>query len=92
MELDLDKLSFLVRIKLDEEEKTAMASSLSSIVNWTKNLQEVDVTNVEPLFQIVEDSELVREDNALLNNSCEDIFANSPERKVDYFAVPKVIE
>ena len=85
-------IATLARIRLEPKELDALAGELQGILRWVEQLNEVDVTGVEPMSG-VEQFKLPRRKDAVTDGNCRDrILANAPEAAAGFFAVPKVIE
>lgn len=86
------KIAHLARLKVPEDELDRYAGELSKILNWVEQLNEVDVTGVEPLAN-VHDAALRRRDDVVNDGGkTADILSNAPARTADFFTVPKVVE
>lgn len=88
----VNKIARLARLKVPEAEKQQVAGELSKIVQWVEQLNEVDVSGIEPLTSVNDKSLRSRADVVSDGNCPEDILSNAPSRVADFFAVPKVIE
>jgi aspartyl-tRNA(Asn)/glutamyl-tRNA(Gln) amidotransferase subunit C len=85
-------IATLARLKLKEEELDAYAKELQGILHWVEQLNQVDVSGVEPMSG-VERFALPRRKDAITDGNCrERILANAPEPAAGFFAVPKVVE
>ena len=70
----------------------AYAKELQGILHWIEQLNQVDVSGVEPMSG-VERFALPRRKDAITDGNCrERILANAPEPAAGFFAVPKVVE
>jgi len=86
------KIAKLSRIRIKEEEIDEFSSQLSSILDWVEQLNEVNTENINPLNNVSQSKLPLREDNANNDNQSKDILLNAPEKLVDFFVVPKVVE
>lgn len=96
MSIDIEtarRIARLARIKIPDQELTKVAGDLSSIIDWVGQLDEVDVTGIEPMANVNDAFLVWREDDVVTDgNKAADILANAPSKTADYFTVPKVIE
>ncbi len=95
MAIDKDtviKISKLSRIHVEEEEIKSLSKDLSHIINWIKQLDELDTNNVEPLSGVNIDTLPLREDEVTEDKNTENILQNAPEANSSFFVVPKVVE
>ncbi len=89
----INKLSKLSSLEISEDKKENLKSELADIVNFVKNLDEIDVDNVDATFTTVEGGAILREDIAIKNTEVSNhIIKNSPKSENGYFVVPKIIE
>ena len=86
------RIARLARIKVTDGEVKALESELSGILDWVKQLDEVDVANVEPMTRVMPMTLRKREDKVSDGDIPDQILANAPEREGDFFVVPKVVE
>lgn len=86
------KIAHLARLNVSSEESVAMQSSLTKILNWMEQLNEVDTDGVEPLTHMSGEVNVLRKDGAQNTLSREEGLKNAPQRNKAYFTVPKVVE
>jgi aspartyl-tRNA(Asn)/glutamyl-tRNA(Gln) amidotransferase subunit C len=86
------KIANLARIKIPADEQANVAGELNQILAWVEQLNEVNVSNVEPLASVNDSSLRMRADIVNDGGRPEDILANAPVRTADFFTVPKVVE
>ena len=82
----------LARIAVSEAEVEALAPELSNILGWIEQLQEVDVSGVEPMTAVIPNTLRLRADVVTDGGKQSDVLANAPAAEHGFFAVPKVIE
>ncbi len=95
MSVDLDtvkRVARLARIAVSEEEATVMAGKLNSILGFVEQLNEVDVSGVEPMTSVIPMEMKKRADAVTDGNKAADIVANAPATEESFFLVPKVVE
>lgn len=86
------RVAHLARIAVSEEEAEALKSELNTILGFVEQLNEVDVTGVEPMTAVVAMSMKKRADAVTDGGEAEKIVANAPAREDHFFVVPKVVE
>jgi aspartyl-tRNA(Asn)/glutamyl-tRNA(Gln) amidotransferase subunit C len=91
-EATVRRVAKLARIKVKEENVGRLAGELNSILHWIEQLNEVDVSGVEPLTSVVNVKMKMRKDAVTDGNNPKAAVANAPATEDDYFLVPKVIE
>jgi aspartyl-tRNA(Asn)/glutamyl-tRNA(Gln) amidotransferase subunit C len=90
---EIDKLIQLCRIACTEEEKKALQSDLSHILNYVAELEEVDVSGVQPCYRVLETlKNVMREDVPKETLPRELFLANAPAHVGGLIRVPPVIK
>ena len=89
--LVVKKIANLSKINLSEKEEESFKYELNKILDWVDELQKVNTENIEPMLSVFNESMTIREDSVESTNS-QEILNNAPEKKEDFFVVPKVIE
>ena len=91
-EATVRRIARLARIKVTDAEAKALEGELSGILDWVKQLDEVDTSNVEPMTRVVAMTLKMREDRVNDGEIADDIVANAPACEDHFFVVPKVVE
>ena len=86
------RIARLARIKVTDQEAKALEKELSGILDWVKQLDEVDTSKVEPMTRVIPATLKKREDVVTDGGIADDIVANAPAREDHFFVVPKVVE
>ena len=86
------RVAKLSRIAVSEEEALRMMGELNGILGFVEQLDEVDVTGVEPLTSVVPVAMKKRGDVVSDGGKAADIVANAPATDENFFMVPKVVE
>ena len=95
MEFDkksLLKLGKLARISISNDKLNNLGKDLNSILEFVDQLKEIKTDQVDPTSNSLNQKLEVRDDKVDTKNSTEDILENAPEKEMDFFVVPKVIE
>lgn len=82
----------LARISVSDEEVQALAPELSNILGWIEQLQEVDVSGIEPMTAVIPNKLRLRDDMVTEGGIRDAVLKNAPVAEHGFFAVPKVIE
>jgi aspartyl-tRNA(Asn)/glutamyl-tRNA(Gln) amidotransferase subunit C len=86
------RIATLARIRMEEPEVEQLVGELNAIFGWIEQLNEVDVSGVEPLTGGAHMALKMRDDVVTDGGYPERILFNAPDRNGDFFAVPKVVE
>ena len=95
MTIDTDtarKVAHLARIRVEEERLPALAAEFGAILGFIEQLNEVDVTGVEPMTSVTPMRLKRRADVVTDGNRQGAVLANAPDAREGFFAVPKVVE
>ena len=82
----------LARLAVTDAEVEALVPELNNILGWIEQLQEVNVSGVEPMTAVIPNTLRLREDIVTDGNKRDAVLANAPVAEHGFFAVPKVIE
>ena len=95
MEVDADtvrRIARLARIRVTDEEAVALEKELSGILDWIKQLDEVDTTEIEPMTRVMPMTLKKRIDAVTDGGIPDQVVANAPTSDDSLFVVPKVVE
>jgi aspartyl-tRNA(Asn)/glutamyl-tRNA(Gln) amidotransferase subunit C len=86
------RVAKLARIKVDEAALPALAKEFSAILGFIEQLNEVDVTGIEPMTSVTPQRLKRRDDVVTDGDQQPAVLANAPDAREGFFAVPKVVE
>ena len=86
------KVAKLARIRVEAADLPALAGELSGILGFMEQLNEVDVTGVEPMTSVTPMRLKRRADVVTDGDMQAAILKNAPDAREGFFAVPKVVE
>ena len=86
------RVAHLARIKVSDEEAEALRGELNGILGWVEQLNEVDISGVEPMTSVLPMAMKKRADVVTDGGKSDEILANAPSGEGGYFLVPKVVE
>ena len=95
MSVDIEtvrRVARLARIAVTAEEAERMSGELNQILGFVEQLNEVDVSGVEPMTSVIPVAIKKRPDVITDGGKAEDIVANAPATAENFFLVPKVVE
>ena len=91
-EFDIKYVANLARIALTSEEEARLGSQLGDILGYVKKLEELDISDVEPMAHAVPLDNVLRADEVQPSISNEEALANAPKAAKGLFVVPKIVE
>ncbi|WP_378950859.1 Asp-tRNA(Asn)/Glu-tRNA(Gln) amidotransferase subunit GatC [Mesorhizobium sp. ANAO-SY3R2] len=86
------RVAHLARIAVSEDDAQRMTGELNTILGFVEQLNEVDVSGVEPMTSVTPMEMKKRADVVTDGNKAADIVANAPATDENFFLVPKVVE
>ncbi len=86
------KVAHLARIKTPDDRLEPLAGELNAIMAWIDQLNEVDVTGVEPMTSNVAQPLRLRDDVVTDGARVEAVLSNAPKSADGFYVVPKVVE
>jgi aspartyl-tRNA(Asn)/glutamyl-tRNA(Gln) amidotransferase subunit C len=87
----VERIATLAKLTFSQEEKIKFTAQFNQILEYVEQLNSLDVSGVEPMHHVWEVTNVFREDVEQPSLSTDEALANAPNRKMDYFSVPKVI-
>jgi aspartyl-tRNA(Asn)/glutamyl-tRNA(Gln) amidotransferase subunit C len=91
-EATVRRIARLARIKISDAEAKSLEKELSGILDWVKQLDEVDTASVEPMTRVVAQNLKMRDDIVTDGEIADAVTANAALVEDHYFVVPKVVE
>ena len=86
------KVAHLARIAVKDQDLPALARELSGILTFMEQLNEVDVSGIEPMTSVTPMRLKRRADVVTEGGMADKILSNAPDAREGFFAVPKVVE
>ena len=95
MSIDTDtarRVAHLARIAVKDEALPKLAGELSAVLAFMEQLNEVDVTGIEPMTSVTPMRLARRTDQVTDGGMQAAVLSNAPDAREGFFAVPKVVE
>jgi aspartyl-tRNA(Asn)/glutamyl-tRNA(Gln) amidotransferase subunit C len=86
------RVAHLARIAVTDQEVPHLQGELNAILAFVAQLDEVDVSGVEPMTSIIPMRPKMRADVVTAGGEAAGITANAPLTEDHFFLVPKVVE
>ena len=90
--LTVRRIAHLARIAVAEDEVEHLRGEINAILAFVEQLDEVDVTGVEPMTSVTPMAMKKRADVVTDGDIADDIVRNAPQTDDNFFLVPKVVE
>ena len=91
-EATVARIARLARIRIEKDERSALAGELSNIMSWIEQLNEVNTDDVPPMTSVGDVTLALRADEVTDGGEVDDVLANAPGAQDGHFVVPKVVE
>jgi len=91
-EIDIDRVAQLARIALTPEEKDTFSRQLGDVLAHIHQLEQVDVSGVEPMSHAQPLANVWQEDEPRAGLPLEDVLRNAPAHRSGMISVPKIID
>ncbi|VGO14615.1 Glutamyl-tRNA(Gln) amidotransferase subunit C [Pontiella desulfatans] len=90
--MDVGYVAKLACIDLTDEEKTLFQGQLDQVLHYVEQLNELDVSGVEPTAHAIPVFNVLRKDVPGTSLDHEDVMANFPSATDGHVRVPKIID
>ena len=87
---DVEYNAHLARLELTEKEKERFAMQLSSILGYFNKLGELDLKEIELVYQVTGQENVTREDEIKNTDNHEELLKNVPDRDGNFIKVKSV--
>lgn len=88
---DVKHVARLARLALDDQRLRQLMPQLESILHYVDQIQQADVSGVEPMAHALPLANVLREDVVEPSLPIEAVLQNAPQTDGRFFKVPKVI-
>ncbi len=87
---DVEKIAYLARLELTNEEKEKFLRQLSSILDHVQKLQELDTNRIAPTSSVLAQTGNLRTDEKKGGLSQTEVLKNAPHIEQERFRVPPI--
>lgn len=88
---DVLRIAKLSKVKPSEDETVRLESQFCEILKYMDRLNEVDTSDVDPLYSPCDGQPATRKDEAVRTCTREELLANSPADDSEFFVVPRIL-
>ena len=88
---DVLKIAKLSKLKFNESEIEKFKEDLNKIFDYMEELNKLDTSQVEPLFNVLDLKDKLRKDKVINSEIKKNILDNAPNKDENFIIVPKVI-
>jgi aspartyl-tRNA(Asn)/glutamyl-tRNA(Gln) amidotransferase subunit C len=90
--MDVRYVAHLARLALSDEEVEKFESQLGQVLEYVRQLDALDVSDVEPTAHAMPVQNVFRADEPRPGLDRDLVLENAPKQRDDQFVVPKIIE
>ncbi|MFX1485703.1 MAG: Asp-tRNA(Asn)/Glu-tRNA(Gln) amidotransferase subunit GatC [Promethearchaeota archaeon] len=87
----VEHIAWLARIKLTEEQKHLFTAQFNDILEYFREIDEVDTSDVEPTYHVTGSKNVYRDDTPKECLPVEAALMNAPEKEKNFIKGPKMI-
>lgn len=88
---EVEKVAALARLRLAPDKVEQFVGQFNDILDYIHALNEVDTSDVEPLYSPVTHSTVFREDVERKEFDRQALLANAPDSDGRFFVVPRIV-
>ncbi|MBP89032.1 MAG: Asp-tRNA(Asn)/Glu-tRNA(Gln) amidotransferase GatCAB subunit C [Planctomycetaceae bacterium] len=88
---EVAKVSLLARLRFSDEELETLTAHLGQVVEYVRQLEELDTDAVEPMAHVADISNVLVPDEPRSSLDREAALANAPKRDDECYRVPAVL-
>ncbi len=88
---EVAKVALLARLRFSDEELDTLTTQLGQVVEYIRQLDELDTEAVEPMAHVADIHNVLVDDVARPSLDREDALANAPKRDDECYRVPAVL-
>jgi len=88
---EVKKIAKLAKLELTDNEINLYSSQMSQIINYFSQLNKVDTSDIEPLSNVIDINNVVREDKIEKSLDKSISLKNAPQSDEEFILVPKII-
>ena len=88
---EVKKVAHLARLELNEDEINNHSAQLEKILEYIKQLEEIDTNDVPCTTRAIEVTNVFRKDEKRNSDCIEELLELGPSKEDKYFKVPKII-
>lgn len=89
---EVKHIAKLAKLSLSDEEVEKYSKDLGDIATFVEQLNEIDISGVEPTAHILDKKNVFRKDELKESFPREQILKNAPSKEAGCISVPKVVE
>ena len=90
--INVNYVADLARLELTADEVKRFTRQLDDVIGYVRQLEQLNVENIEPMAHAVPVYDAMREDHAQPGTGTKCALGNAPDSSLDQFRVTRVVE
>lgn len=91
-EEEVKRIAKLAKFKVEDKDVVHFTEEFGNILNMIEELQEIDTTDVAPMFWAVDFENVMREDKVVKMQTRDELFINAKTTVDGFIEVPSIID
>ena len=91
-EEEVKRIAKLAKFKVEYQDVVHFTEEFGNILNMIEELQEIDTTDVAPMFWAVDFENVMREDKVVKTQTRDELFINAKTTVDGFIEVPSIID
>ena len=88
----IEQMAGLAKLKISKDEINEFSNKFSQVLEYIDKLHEVNTDNIEPLYQVYDYKQVLREDTVEEGLSREEVLQNTVEKQYGYFKLLNIMD
>lgn len=88
----IDYVSVLAKLELSLEERRQAKKDMEEMLEYIDRMRELDTENIQPLFHVLPNENVFREDAVTNGDGSGEALQNAPEVRDNMFVVPRTVD
>jgi len=88
---EVEHVAWLARIELTEEEKSLFTEQFNRILEFFRQIDEVDTKDIPPTYHVLNLVNVYREDRVGETLPKESVLRNAPRKEDNFFKSPRIV-
>ena len=88
----IEYVSVLAKLELSPKERRQAKKDIEEMLGYIGRMRELDTENIQPLFHILPNENVFREDAVTNGDGNREALLNAPEVRDNMFVVPRTVD
>ncbi len=88
---EVEHIAWLAHIELSEKEKTLFTEQFNEILEYFKEIDEVDTAGIQPTYHVLDLKNVSRKDKTEDSLETEEVLKNAPKKEKKFLKAPRIV-